>query len=71
MMVPREQGGSGIRSSAAMGVFEEQATACMAFAFSLEVQNNLARSIANHGAPAGLAQGARADERGERPRSGH
>jgi alkylation response protein AidB-like acyl-CoA dehydrogenase len=56
MMVPRDQGGLGIPFSAAMGVFEEIATACMAFAFSLEVQNNTARSIATSGSPDQVAR---------------
>ena len=56
MMVGHEHGGSGIRFSAVMGVFEELATACMAFAFSLEVQNNLARSIAGHGTAAQIGR---------------
>ena len=56
MMVAREHGGLGIRFAAAMGVFEELATACMAFAFSLEVQNNLARSIAGHGTAAQIGR---------------
>ncbi|MEE2981162.1 MAG: acyl-CoA dehydrogenase family protein [Pseudomonadota bacterium] len=56
MMVPRDQGGLGIPLSAAMGVFEEIATACMAFAFSLEVQNNTARSVAINGTPDQVAR---------------
>ena len=56
LMVPAEHGGLGLRFAAAMGVFEELATACMAFGFSLEVQNNLARSIADHGTAAQIAR---------------
>ena len=56
MMVPKERGGLGIPFIEAMGVFEEIATACMAFGFSLEVQNNTARSIATAGSPDQVAR---------------
>jgi alkylation response protein AidB-like acyl-CoA dehydrogenase len=56
MMVPREQGGLGIPFREAMAVFEEIATQCMAFAFTLEVQNNTARSVAVNGTPDQVAR---------------
>ena len=49
LMVPAAHGGSGCGMSDAARVFEEIAAGCMAFAFSLEVQNNFARSIASFG----------------------
>jgi alkylation response protein AidB-like acyl-CoA dehydrogenase len=49
MLVAREQGGLGLPFLEAMGLFEEISTACMAFAFSLTVQNNMARSVATAG----------------------
>ena len=49
LMVPAAHGGAGCGMSTAARVFEEIAAGCMAFAFSLEVQNNFARSIARFG----------------------
>jgi alkylation response protein AidB-like acyl-CoA dehydrogenase len=49
MLVPADQGGLGLPFIEAMGLFEEISTACMAFAFSLTVQNNMARSVATAG----------------------
>lgn len=49
LLVPREHGGLGLPFMEAMGVFEEISTACMAFAFSLTVQNNTALGVANAG----------------------
>ena len=55
LMVPAGHGGSGCGMSAAALVFEEIAMGCMAFAFSLEVQNNFARSIASFGTAGQIA----------------
>ncbi len=51
LLVPGENGGRGLGTSAAARVFEELAAADMAFAFSLVVHNNLAASIARNGTP--------------------
>ena len=56
LMVPAAHGGAGYGMSTAARVFEELAVGCMAFAFSLEVQNNLARSVASFGTAGQIAR---------------
>lgn len=52
LLVPTALGGQGLSYTATARVVEELSAACMAFAFSLVVHNNLADNIARNGTPA-------------------
>ncbi|WP_417519919.1 acyl-CoA dehydrogenase family protein [Minwuia sp.] len=52
VLAPRALGGQGASVTAACRVFEELASACMAFTFSLVVHNNFVLSIASNGSDA-------------------
>lgn len=49
VLAPVEIGGQAVSNTAACRVFEELASACMAFTFSLVVHNNFVNSIAHNG----------------------
>ena len=66
LLVPPHLGGQGLSYTAMARVMEELAAACMAFAFSLVVHNNLADNIARNGTPAQRAAHLPPMIRGER-----
>lgn len=49
VLVSKDDGGEGVSYTAACRIFEELASGCMAFTFSMVVHNNFARSLSSNG----------------------